>query len=321
MSGRRRGGAEETARSGTGADTGSSTRARDEDGATAVRSGDPRIGLALGGGSARGLAHVVMLEALDELGVRPAHIAGTSIGSIMGSAYAAGLSAKDMRDFCEEMLATRLSFLRRLGRNFPESLTALWSFKTVPLVDGVSFFEVVMPDELQCDFSSLKIPLTIIATDFYAMEQVAITHGPVIPAVTASSSLPSMMRPVEIEGRVLFDGGFVNPTPYDVLLADTDITIAVDVTGHNGERKGNYLPGAVDGWTGAFQIMFRAITREKLQQAAPDIFIRPAVGGYGTMDFFRMREIFAAAEPAKDDLKRRLSALLENVVSGPRSRG
>ena len=274
----------------------------------------PHIGLALGGGSARGLAHVLMLEAIDDLGLTPARIVGTSIGAIMGAAYAAGLSGTDIREFCQQLLGSKFNFLKRFGKDLPDSLTALWSLRSAPIVDGVSFFEIVMPESVHCDFAGLKIPFTAITVDFYAMQEWAISHGPVIPAITASSALPTLMRPVEIEGRVLIDGGFSNPTPYDLLLGkpDIDITVAIDVTGNTGQRRNNGLPGSFDGWGGAAQIMFHSITREKLKNARPDIFIHPAVGGFGTLDFFQLAEIFEAAKPAKEDLKRQLSAAIEN---------
>lgn len=272
----------------------------------------PSVGLALGGGSARGLAHVLMLEAIDELGIVPAKIIGTSIGALMGASYAAGLSGKDIRAFCEELLAGKISFLKRFGKDFPDSLTALWSLKSVPIVDGVSFFDIVLPEPVHCDFDSLKIPFTAITVDFFAMREHPISHGPVIPAITASSALPTLMRPVEIEGRVLIDGGFANPTPFDRLIGKTDITVAIDVTGNTGQRNGDAAPGSFDGWVGATQILFHSITREKLKNAHPDVFIRPAVGGFGTLDFFQLHEIFKAAEPAKDQLKRALTTAIEN---------
>ncbi len=271
----------------------------------------PHVALALGGGSARGLAHVLMLEAIDELGIVPSHIVGTSIGSIMGSCYAAGMSAAEIRAHCEDLLSSKLAFIKRFGKDFPEGITALLDFKLGALVNGVTFFEIVMPERVRRDFQSLKIPFTVVTTDYYAIEEVPITSGPVIPAVTASSALPTLMSPVTVGGRVLIDGGFTNPTPYDYILGKGDITVAVDVTATNTRSTKKQMPGSIEGWVGATQILFHSITREKLKHSAPDIFIRPAVGGFGTLDFFKMNEIFKASEPAKDELKRKLDAAIE----------
>ena len=92
---------------------------------------------------------------------------------------------------------------------------------------------MLLPEAMRCDFAALKIPFLAIAADFYAMEQVVLDKGPLIPALAASAALPSLARPVVIGGRVLIDGGFVNPVPYDVVMDRADMTVAVDVTGRH----------------------------------------------------------------------------------------
>ena len=113
-----------------------------------------------------------------------------------------------------------------------------------------------------------------------------------------------------IDGRVLIDGGYVNPVPYDVIMDRADLTVAVDVTGDTKRRPGAMVPRTLEAITGATQILFHSITREKLKSAAPDIFIRPEVGAFGALDYFKVREIFRAAEPAKETLKTSLSQKL-----------
>ena len=178
-------------------------------------------------------------------------------------------------------------------------------------MDNVTLFEMLLPEALHCDFASLEIPFLAIAADFYAIEQVILDHGPVIPALAASCALPGLARPVVLEGRVLIDGGYVNPLPYDVVMGRADITVAVDVTGDPQRRPGARVPGTVEAMTGATQLLFHSITREKLKSIAPDIFIRPKVGGFAALDYFRIGEILAAAQSAKEDLKRQLSQRLE----------
>ena len=136
---------------------------------------EPRVGLALGGGSARGLAHILMLEVFDELGVKPVAIAGTSIGSIIGSMYAAGMTAAEIRSFAEELLSRRSEVFIRLAKSY-SGLASLWSFKRPSVVDGITLFELLMPPQIHCDFSSLKIPFSAVAVDYYAMEQVVLDH-------------------------------------------------------------------------------------------------------------------------------------------------
>jgi NTE family protein len=273
--------------------------------------GQPTIGLALGGGSARGLAHIAILEAFDELGIKPAIISGTSFGAIVGACYAAGLSAKDVRDYAAELLSNRRTILYRLLSRIPGHLTSLWTPRHPAVVDGVTLFDMLLPEAARTDFANLAIPLRLIAVDFHRMEQVVLSEGPVLPAIAASAALPSIIRPVEIGGRTLIDGGFANPTPFDVIMGKADITVAVDVTGAPDPGVDAMSLSTADLWTGALHALFTAVTREKLARRAPDLFVRPDVGTYETMDFLKMDEILAVSEPAKQAFKRSLSELLE----------
>ncbi len=282
----------------------------DETAMSQPKSPSPRVALALGGGSARGLAHIAVLEAFDELGIKPAVISGTSFGAIAGACYAAGLSAKNIRAYAAELLASRSAVFYRLATRLPGHITSLWSPRHPAAVDGVSLFDMLLPDPVRTDFANLAIPLRLIALDFHRLEQVVLRHGPVIPAIAASASLPSIMRPVEIGGRILIDGGFVNPTPFDILLDEADVTVAVDVTGAPDPNTTVEQLTTDDLWNGALHALFTTVTREKLARRAPDIFIRPQVTSYETMDFLKMDEILAATEPAKQELKRALTEKL-----------
>ncbi len=282
------------------------------------RDGDwPKIGLALGGGSARGLAHIAIIEALDELGIRPTIISGTSFGAIVGACYAAGLSAKDIRDYAAELLSNRRAVLYRLLSRMPGHLTSLWTPRHPAVVDGVTLLDMLLPEAARTDFANLAIPLRLIAVDFHRMEQVVLSEGAVLNAIAASAALPSIMRPVQIGDRTLIDGGFVNPTPFDVIMDDADITIAVDVTGAPDPQVDAMGLSTADLWTGALHALFTAVTREKLARRAPDLFVRPDVGTYETMDFLKMDEILAVSEPAKQAFKRSLSELLERRAVEP----
>jgi NTE family protein len=115
---------------------------------------------------------------------------------------------------------------------------------------------------------------------------------------------------VVLDGRVLIDGGFVNPVPYDVVMNRADITVAVDVTGDTQRRPGAKLPSTFDAITGSTQILFHSITREKLKSLTPDILIRPKVGAFASLDYFKMDTILEAAYPAKLELKQKLSERL-----------
>lgn len=271
-------------------------------------SGKPSVGVALGGGAARGLAHVLVLEALDEIGVKPVAMSGTSMGAIVGASYAAGLSGKEIRAHFEQLLDSRTAMFKRLQERWPGSFFKLWNPLTPALMNGETLFQIMLPDSVPETFEQLKIPLSIVATDFYSQDQVVLESGKLIPAVAASSALPSLITPVEIEGRVLIDGGYVNPTPFDLLRHKAAITIGVDVTGATQRRPGAKLPSSMETWVGAMQITFRSVVRAKLKSEAPDIMIWPEVGAFGALDFYKFREILAAAEPVKDEVKRALEA-------------
>lgn len=128
----------------------------------------PTIALALGGGGARGLAHVLMIEALEELDVRPVVIAGTSIGAVFGAAYAAGLSAKLIRAHTEEILGQRFEFVRHLLSARADPVQKLFNFLPLrsALLNPAALLELLLPSRMPKDFAGLAIPLEVVATDF-----------------------------------------------------------------------------------------------------------------------------------------------------------
>lgn len=280
------------------------------------RNSGPRIGLALGGGGARGLAHVLMIEALEEMGIVPAAIAGTSIGAIFGAALASGLSSAHIRAHTEEILSQRLDLARQLFQSRAGSGQRL--FRLVPIRPAVLNPEVlldyVLPSRVPSDFAALKIPLAVVATDFYAQEAVVLTRGGLRHAVAASMALPALFRPVEDEGRSLMDGGLVNPLPFDLLAGAVDIVIAIDVSGASRRPMNGTGPSAWEALLSSSQILQRSIVREKLKNAQPDIYIDVDVDQFTVLDFHRFRDILKASVPAKDKLKRQLERVLGSVT-------
>ena len=230
------------------------------------------------------------------------------MGAICGAAYAAGLTGAEMRaGVLRPMFASRAGLrCERLAGKLARRLLALWSLRSPSVIDNVTLFEMLLPDALHCDFAALKIPFLAVAADFYAIEQVVLDSGPLIPALAASCALPAWARPVVIDGRVLIDGGYVNPVPFDVVMDRADITIAVDVTGETQRQaRPRPCPGTLEAMTGAAQILFHSITREKLKSVAPDILImRRRSAPSAALDYFKIEDILAAAAPAKQELKR-----------------
>ena len=133
----------------------------------------PSIGLAMGGGGARGIAHLLMLEVFDELGIRPKIIAGTSIGSVFGAAYASGMSAALIRAHLEEALSQRFGIARHILSARSEPALRILNFLPIrsALLDPESLLELMLPSGLARDFADLAIPLRMLATDYYAQDR------------------------------------------------------------------------------------------------------------------------------------------------------
>ncbi|WP_072372835.1 patatin-like phospholipase family protein [Hyphomicrobium sp. NDB2Meth4] len=273
----------------------------------------PSIALALGGGGARGLAHIPILEAFDELGVRPKIIAGTSIGAIFAAAYASGLSGRQIREHTYEVLRKRLDLVRdlysarvRAARGFLNALAPRPAF-----LSAEKLLDIILPPRVSPDFAHLTTPLKIVASDFYAQEAVVFTSGPLRQAVAASMALPVIFQPMVIDGRVLIDGGLVNPLPFDIIADEADLTVAVDASGAPVRRPDQEVPKAWETLFAANFIFERTIIREKLRSRQPDLYIDAGTSRFQILDFLKLDEILAAAEPAKERVKAQLSRLLE----------
>jgi NTE family protein len=270
------------------------------------------IGLALGGGGARGLAHIVMLEVFDELGIKPSIISGTSIGAIYGAAYASGISARDIRTHTKDVLSQRFGLLRDLfaARSQPfQRFLNPFTARTA-ILDPQAVLDLVMPKGVKATFSELSIPLKIVASDFYEQEPVVFSDGPLRQAVAASMSLPVIFQPVMFEGRALIDGGLTNPLPFDILLKDGRIVVAIDVTGAPVPDPARMSPTAFEALVASAFLFERSIIKEKLRASQPDILISAGTSGFQVLDFLKLDEILAAAEPAKERLKAQLDRVL-----------
>ena len=181
----------------------------------------------------RGLAHVLALEVLDELGVRPARIAGTSMGAIIGSLYASGKNGKDIREGIHQHIIARGEGLKEIFGKRRELMKWLSAIQLTRRSGGIlkadGFFAFLF-DELQVEsFDELTIPFAAVAADFYRGDAVVLESVDLMSAIQASMSIPGVFAPVTRDGRVLVDGGVVNNLPYDILAEDCDVTIALDV--------------------------------------------------------------------------------------------
>lgn len=270
------------------------------------------IGVALGGGGAKGLAHIPVLEAIDELGVEPAWIAGASIGAVIGLLYASGRSGRWLRRRVERLLPAERQPLRKAIQRkqlLEWAELVAFDFGRRGLLKADKFLSALASDVRATTFEELPRRLQVVAADFWRREQVVFDRGELLAAVRASMALPGIFAPAEIDGRVLIDGGTVNPVPYDLLLDRCDITIAVNVLGRRGDST-SAVPTAADAVFGAYQIMERAILNEKLDRRPPTIYIEPEIVGVRVLDFHKARAVFEQARPAKQAVKKALARLL-----------
>jgi NTE family protein len=266
--------------------------------------------LALGAGGARGLAHIAIVEALDEMGVKPAAIAGSSIGAVIGAGYAAGLTGREMRRRLIPLAHDHAEVWRRIMGARAVAWSELLSagFGNPLVVDAMKFCEAFLGDLLPLAFSDLRIPFTAIATDLHARESLALSKGPLRPAVAASMAVPGLVKPLELDGRVLVDGGITDPLPFGCLRGTADVLVAVDVSG--GPGKGDGVPDPWESLFASLSVMSHTVVQHKLKEGAPDLVLRPNIGIFRMLEFFQASAILRAAEPIKAVLKERLPALL-----------
>ncbi len=271
-----------------------------------------KIGLALGGGGDRGRAIIPMLEVFDELGLRPHRISGTSMGAVLGALYASGMSAAAIREWVGELLQNdplhRVPSLKAMLRwiEFKDL-----EFGANGLFRGNRFMALVQAAMGVTRFEQLRIPLRVVAADFWSSRQVVLESGELLPAIRASMSLPGLLTPVRVEGRILIDGAGVNPVPHDV-LTDCDEVVAIDLMGYRDPLKQG-KPNLFRSIAGIFDIMQNAIIAEKLKARPPEIYIKPDIYNVDILEFDKVAQVLRQAAPARDQLRVELKAMLKRL--------
>jgi len=270
----------------------------------------PSLAVAFGGGGARGLAHIHVIEALDELGIRPAVISGSSIGAIMGAAMAAGMEGKEIRAHAASVLARPSEVAGRIWRARPAKFSEMMETGLrLGQFNAERILKEFLPRQIPDTFEKLEIPLRVTATDYYGHRLTVFDSGDLFSALAASAALPAIFRPVMRDGRMLIDGGIYNPVPFDILEGAADILIAVDVVGVPSVRTPK-IPNTIEMMFGTTQLMMQSIIAMKLQKQRPDILLRPAISGFRVLDFMKMDAIMAETASIKDELKRAVEAIL-----------
>ena len=251
-----------------------------------------KIGLALGSGSARGLAHVGVLAALKNMGIHIDMISGTSMGSLVGAVYAKGEDIDTMKQMARELGEKRLSFLTEP------------TLSKSGLISGIKINNMLRSVFGDLQFQDLKIPFACSATDIENGHEVVIDRGLVREGVRASCTVPVILAPIKREGRYLVDGALVNPVPVDLLKKmGADIVIAVNVTLPESENRDNNTGKDRHKSPNMLTIAFQTVNIIGSQRliscmAEADITISPQINHIGRGDFHRAEELIYQGELA-----------------------
>jgi NTE family protein len=275
-----------------------------------------KIGLALGGGGARGLAHIGVLKVLERAGVAIACVAGTSMGGMLGAMYARGMTPREI-----ETEALHFTRIRRLARLIDIRLRLGGS----GVIKGGRIYRF-MTEKLgeTLTFADLKLPFAVVTVDLLSGREVILTKGSVAAAVRATISVPAVFEPVEFDVYRLVDGGILNNVPVDVVRnLGAERVIAVDVLPNYCDNqpggpivaqplRHKILPESVQETYNVQLVMIAAITELRLRQSPPDVLIRPDLpSDMGLFTGFeRPAEAIAAGEVAAEALLPQIRDLL-----------
>ena len=237
-----------------------------------------RVGIALGGGGARGLAHIGVLKAFEEGDIPVGALAGTSVGALIGSLYAAGITTSQMEQMTQEIGWSSLT-------NF--SKYSLFRLVLTESRLSTNNMEVYLRKQIgDMRFDELKIPFACVATDLQTGEGVVFREGSVALAARASATYPGMFEPVEFRHRYLVDGGLVTNLPTDLLVTmGADIIVAVDVTADFSHTQPKSVLAVLNQ---AIYIQSERLAQEEMTKA--QVVIRPQLGDIGAMDLSRSDE-------------------------------
>ncbi len=271
-----------------------------------------KIGLALGGGGARGAAHIGVLMELERLGIRPFLITGTSIGGLVGALFAAGLTTAEMTAFFQEFNISKFYTL-------PGSAPALTKSSKIE-----QFLEETLG---RPTFADLNLPLAVVTTDLVTRKEVILDEGDVITAVLATMAIPILFPPVEMGKMVLADGGILNNTPFSIARArGATYVIAVDLsnTAPFGSPDEPAPPPtgvvaralALTQKRRTWQIMSTVtdiITAQTLNKhlavSRPELLLQPHMGSIGLFDFHRLHDGIEAGRTAVLEVEKQLSLI------------
>jgi NTE family protein len=252
-----------------------------------------RIGLALGGGAARGFAHIGVIQVLEEAGIRPSLVVGTSAGSLVAAFYASGKTGTQLQQVAETM---------------EEATFADWTLPIFSrgMLRGEALSRYVSMQVSGRLIESMPLPLGIVATDLNNGQGVLFQRGDIATAVRASSAVPALFQPVKISGRDYVDGGLVSPVPVRYARQmGAELIIAVDIS---NAPESNSASDTLQILMQTFSIMSKSINNFELRDA--DVVVRPSLLGVGSSDFGARRRSIDAGRLAMQAMLPQLRAAM-----------
>lgn len=253
----------------------------------------PKLGLALGGGAARGFAHIGVLQVLEEEGIKPSLVVGTSAGSVVASFYASGKTGQQLQWLADTMDETQFTD---------------WAnpFSGRGILRGEALGKYINSQLNGMKIEDMKLPLGIVATDLRNGDGILFRRGDVATAVRASSAVPSVFEPVQIAGKDFVDGGLVSPVPVRYARQmGADLVLAVDISSRPEDAKTTDMLKVL---LQTFSIMSKSISQLELTQA--DVVVRPALPDIGSTEFSARKKSIEAGRTAMKQAMPQLRALL-----------
>jgi len=266
-----------------------------------------RLGLTLGGGGARGFAHIAFLKVLDEFNLRPAVISGTSMGALLGALYATGHNGVGIERIFKDMKWLDVVSL----------VDVSWTRTPGGLIRGEKIMKLLAKLTQNRRMEELNIPMKIVATDFWKQTEVVFTQGLVADAVRASISLPGIFEPAVVENRVLVDGGIVNSLPYELIRDECETLVAINVIGERMPENATLTkPKIFEVLLASFQTMEAANIETKLASSKPDYYIKPGLHNVEILDFQNLDNILESVQPEVEQFRSYLEKNRSRLVVG-----
>ena len=263
----------------------------------------PSLTVALSGGGVAGLGHIPVLAALDELGVVPDAISGASMGAVIATCYASGMSAEAIEDHTLSITASPLSHTWKF-------FSSGWRDLMSATIPPEKVIDTIAPYNLPATLGEMAIPVTVVATDFNRREPVYFTTENTRKSLAASIAIPGVFSPFKWHNKLLIDGGVINNLPVDA-LPPSDYTLAVDVASEPPCTDASLTPGTFHNVTSSVRMMVSALSAEKLKARQNVILVQPDSRSLGPLELNKIEEAIRLSKPEKDKVKKRLEQLMK----------